>query len=55
MDLGIPPLKLKNLLESNPLQSRCPVREVTVRERPKLHMIVIMNEPLCSDSALFGV
>ena len=30
MDLGIPPLKIKNMLESNPLKSRFLVRGVTV-------------------------
>ena len=30
MDLRVPPLKIKNLLESNPLKSRCVVRGLTV-------------------------
>ena len=32
VDLGVPPLELKNLLEQNPLKSRFSVRELTARQ-----------------------
>ena len=36
MGLGIPPLKIKILLESNPLKSRILVRRLAVQARPRI-------------------
>ena len=43
MDLGIPPLKIKNLLESNPLKSRFVVRELTVEPFSVVRSCMLMG------------
>ena len=43
MDLGIPPLKIKNLLESNPLKSRFVVHELTVEPFSVVRSCMLMG------------